>query len=158
MESIIKYIAIYQWISNWLTKQTQRDMSMGVHLTIYVPLISGVPQGTVLGPLMFLLCINDINKNITSSKLGLFADDCVIYRTIYNKDDSIALQNDLSALSDWARIWQMNFNVDKCILLRFTRSHSSIINEYFLNNQVILYKDVYKYLEIANTLSWNILL
>ena len=44
--------------------------------------------------------VNDINKNITSSKLGLFADDCVIYRTIYNKDDSIALQNDLSALSD----------------------------------------------------------
>ena len=66
--------------------------------------MSGVPQGTVLGPLMFLLCINDINKNITSSKLGLFADDCVIYKIIYSKDDSIALQNNLSALSDWARI------------------------------------------------------
>ena len=62
---------------------------------------------------MFLLYINDINKNITSSKLGLFADDCVIYKTIYSKDDSIALQNNLSALSDWARIWQMNFNIDK---------------------------------------------
>ena len=43
----------------------------------------------------------------------------------------------LSALSDWARIWQMNFNVDRCILLRFTQSHSPIINDYFLNNQVI---------------------
>ena len=79
----------------------------------YVPATSGVPQGTVLGPLMFLLYINDINKNITSSKLGLFADDCVIYKTIYSKDDSIALQNNLSALSDWARIRQMNFNIDK---------------------------------------------
>ena len=62
--------------------------------------------------------INDINKNImyiTSLKLGLFADDCVIYKTIYNKDDSIALQKDRSALSYWARIWQVNFNVDKCI-------------------------------------------
>ena len=71
---------------------------------------SGVPQSTVL---MFLLYINDINKNITSSKFGLFADHCVIYKTIYSKDDSIALQNNLSALSDWARIWQMNFNIDK---------------------------------------------
>ena len=75
--------------------------------------MSGVPQGTELGPLMLLLYINDINKNITSSKLGLFADDCVIYKTIYSTDDSIALQNNLSALSDWARIWQMNFNIDK---------------------------------------------
>ena len=79
----------------------------------YVLVTSGVPQGTVLGPLMFLLYINDINKNITSSKLGLFADDCDIYKTIFSKDDSIALQNDLSALSDWARIRQMNFNIDK---------------------------------------------
>ena len=80
----------------------------------YVPATSGVPQGTVLGTLiMFLLYIHDINKNITSSKLGLFADDCVIYKTIYSKDDSIALQNNLSAVSDWARIWQMNFNIDK---------------------------------------------
>ena len=68
----------------------------------------------------------------------------VIYKTIYSKDDNIALQNDLSALSSWARIWQMNFNVDKCILLIFTRSYSesSIINDYFLNNQVIPFKDV----------------
>ena len=110
---------IYHWISNWLTKRSQRVLVNGSSSS-YVPVISGVPQGTVLGPLMFLLYINDINKNIISSKLGLFADDCVIYKTIYNKDDSITLQKDLSTLSDWARIWQMNFNIDKCILLRFT--------------------------------------
>ena len=72
-----------------------------------------MPQSTVLGPFMLHLYINDINKNITSSKLGLFAHDCVIYETIYSKDDSIALQNNLSTLSDWARIRQMNFNIDK---------------------------------------------
>ena len=124
---------IYHWISNWLTKRSQRVLVNGSSSS-YVPVISGVPQGTVLGPLMFLLYINDINKNIISSKLGLFADDCVIYKTIYNKDDSITLQKDLSTLSDWARIWQMNFNIDKCILLRFTRSRSPIINDYLLNN------------------------
>ena len=62
---------------------------------------------------MFLLYINYINKNVTSSKLGLFADDYVIYDIIYSTNDSIALQRILSALSDWARIWQMNINTDK---------------------------------------------
>ena len=84
----------------------------------------------MLGPLMFLLYINDINKNITSSKLGYYLLMIVLFIKlyIYNKDDSITLQKeDLSTLSDWARIWQMNFNIDKCILLRFTRSHSPII-------------------------------
>ena len=66
---------IYHWISNWLTKRTQRVLVVSNH----VPVISVAPQGTVLGPLMFLLYISDINKNITSSKLGLFADDCVTY-------------------------------------------------------------------------------
>ena len=124
---------------------------------IPAPVISGVPQGTVLGPLMFLLYMNDINKNVTSSKLGLFADDCVIYKTIFTNDDSAALQKDLATLSDWARIWQMSFNVDKCVLLRFTRSHSLIINDYFLNNQAIQCSNVYKYLgiQLANTLSWD---
>ena len=76
-------------------------------------LLSQCPRAQCWVPFMFQLNINDINKNITSSKLGLFADDCVTYKTIYSKDDSIALQNNLSALSDWARIWQMNFNIDK---------------------------------------------
>ena len=100
---------------------------MEAHLTMSL-LSLECPRGQlVLGPLCFFyVYINDINKNITSSKLGLFADDCVIYKTIYNKNDSITLQKDLPTLSDWARIWQMNFN-DKCILLRFTRSHSLII-------------------------------
>ena len=86
---------------------------------------------------MFLLYINDIYKNIKSSKLGLFADDCVIYKTIYNKDDTITLQKDLSTLSDWARIWQMNFNVDKCILLRFTLGVCDIAHfEYHVSPQL----------------------
>ena len=66
-----------------------------------------------------------------------------IKKTIVTNDDSAALQKDLVTLSDWARIWQMNFNVDKCFLLRFTQSHSPIINAYFLNNQAIQCSNVY---------------
>ena len=75
----------------------------------HVLVTSRVSQSTVKHSVLY---INDISMNIISSKLGLFADDSVIYKTIYSKVDSIALYNDLSALSDWARIWKMNFNVD----------------------------------------------
>ena len=93
---------IYHWISNWLTKQSQRVLVNG-DSSNYVPVISGVPQGTVLSPLMFLLYINDINKNVTSSKLELFADNCVIYKTIFTDDDSAALQKDLATLPEFGR-------------------------------------------------------
>ena len=67
---------------------------------------SGVPQGTVLGPLLFLIYINDIIENITS-KLKLFADDCLLYRTITSEQDTMALQKDLDTLVQWASKWQM---------------------------------------------------
>ena len=74
-----------------------------------VSVLSGVPHGTVLGPLMFLLYINDIADNVSSS-LRLFADDCLLYRTIKSTEDSILLQKDLHLLSKWASVWQMQFN------------------------------------------------
>ena len=67
---------LYNWISSWLTKRTQQVVIKG-HNSSYVNVSSGVPQGTVLGPLMFLLYINDITNNITSG-IRLFADDCSI--------------------------------------------------------------------------------
>ena len=68
----------------------------------FVSVISGVPQGTVLGPLMVLLYINDINSNILSS-IRLFADDCVVYRTISNEDDVVLLQKHIDEISRWAQ-------------------------------------------------------
>jgi len=68
---------------------------------------SGVPQGIVLGPIMFLLYKNDIGQNITS-KIQLFADDCVLYRVIKSPQDELALQEDLTIVSKWASTWQMN--------------------------------------------------
>ena len=75
--------------------------------------ISGVPQGMVLGPLMLLVYINDINESITYS-VRLFAGDCVVYRTITMLQDSEQLQEDLHQICEWTSKWQMKINVDKC--------------------------------------------
>jgi len=110
----------------------------------------------VLGPLMFLLYINDISKNILSS-IQLFADDCVVYRLISNYDDIAVLQNDLDVISNWAHVWQIKFNVNKCVLLRVTRNHSPFASKYSLSSQMIQLSNTCKYLGVLlrTTLSWN---
>ena len=78
-----------------------------------IDVVSGVPQGTVLGSFLFLLHINDL-PSVVSSKVRLFADVCLIYRNIKNKEDQIALQKDLNLLENWGNTWGMCFNATKC--------------------------------------------
>jgi len=84
------------WIREFLLGRTQR-VRVGGHLSEEVRVTSGVPQGSVLGSLLFLAYVNDISRNIEST-IGLFADDCVIYRKIINKEDIEKLQKDLDML------------------------------------------------------------
>ena len=74
---------------------------------------SGVPQGTVLGPLLFLLYVNDLPDKLKSS-IRLFADDALLYGVISNEDDGDQLQQDLKQLEVWQNKWQMSFNRSKC--------------------------------------------
>ena len=75
-----------------------------------------------LGPLLFLLFINDIHIGITS-QLRLFADDTLMYRPIYNRQDEISFQKDLDSLQQWSDAWGMKFNVAKCHILQITTLH-----------------------------------
>ena len=84
---------------------------------------SGVPQGSVLGPLLFLLYINDLPQN-TQSQVRLFADDTGVYLTVTNMQDSQLLQSDLESLQHWERTWDMKFNLGKCQVIHITRSKS----------------------------------
>ena len=88
---------IWQWISNFLKNRKQCVVVDGISSSP-VDVDSGVPQGTVLGPILFLLHINDL-PSIVSSKVRLFADDCLIYKQIKNNNDQIELQRDLNLLS-----------------------------------------------------------
>ena len=82
-----------------------------------IDVVSGVPQGIVLGPLLFLLHIYDLTS-VVSYKVRFFADDCLIYRNITNKKDQIALQKDLNLLENWG----MRFNAAKCNIMRVSRT------------------------------------
>ena len=119
-----------KWINSFLSSRTHEVVVNG-NSSETQAVTSGVPQGTVLGPLLFLLYINDIEKNLDST-IRLFADDSAIYRKIDSIEDSLILQKDLFKLQDWADKWQMNFNVKKCKTLRITKRTKHKVNYSYL--------------------------
>jgi len=96
------------------------------------PFDSGIPQGTVLGPLLCLCHINDLPDSVKSS-FRLFADDCLLYRTIRSRQDHEILQ-DLNNLETWANTWGMRFNAKKCYILTMNKKYSKV---YQFENQIL---------------------
>ena len=121
----------HKWISSWLSGQ---QVVLDGQDSYPFPVLSGVPQGSVLGPILFLIFINDLPDNIKSS-VRLFADDSVLYRKIHSLQDCPILQEDKDSLGHWEANWQMKFNVAKCHSMRVTRhySHKQIIHDYTLH-------------------------
>ena len=103
---------VLQWIKNWLGDRRQKVGIRGKY-SDWVKVISGVPQGSVLGPLLFLIYINDIDEGILS-KISKFADDTKLCREMGSELDAKMLQEDLKRLCQWLEDWQMLFNVEKC--------------------------------------------
>uniref|UniRef100_A0A803K1Z4 Reverse transcriptase domain-containing protein n=1 Tax=Xenopus tropicalis TaxID=8364 RepID=A0A803K1Z4_XENTR len=104
--------AVCTWIENWLQDRVQRVVVNGTFST-WNKVLSGVPQGSVLGPLLFNLFINDLGEGIMSN-VSVFADDTKLCRPVNSIQDVTSLQQDLDQLAIWAAKWQMRFNVDKC--------------------------------------------
>ena len=106
---------VLQWITSWLSGRRQRVVVNGSY-SGWSPVTSGVPQGSVLGPLLFIIYINDLDVGLVS-KLSKFADDTKIGINAADPDQVRDLQGDLQRIGDWSETWQMPFNVDKCSVL-----------------------------------------
>jgi len=100
------------WLLNFLSNCLQRVVLNG-HLSSWVPVVSGVPQGSVLGPLLFILYVNDI-PDMTECNVRMFANDTKIYSVIWNFDDHLKLQSDVDRLLRWSHLWLLRFNIAKC--------------------------------------------
>ena len=115
---------VLYWIADFLSDRNMRIMVRGEY-SEWVNVISGVPQGSVLGPILFLIYVDDIPERINCS-IKMFADDTKLFRTVKSIDDCIIFQNDLNTLSQWTNDWLLSFNVDKCKVMHIGKNNPKL--------------------------------
>lgn len=146
---------IVTWISTYLTNR-QQYVSFKNRASKRLPVDSGVPQGSVLGPLLFLLFINDIGNDIPV-KIKLYADDCVMYSEIDSVSDQLRLNEAFEKIVKWCNDWQMTINFDKTVFMKISRKRSNLHFQYSARNILLAEVEHIKYLGIwiSNDLRWT---
>ena len=114
---------LLEWLESFLSERQQR-VRIGSSLSSWAPVVSGVPQGSVLGPILFLCFINDL-PDVVSGIVKIFADDTKIYSHVPNQDLCDKLQTDLDNLCKWSDEWKLSFNVKKCKVLHIGKNNSN---------------------------------
>ena len=122
---------IIDWMESFLTGRKQQVCVNGAY-SEWMPVTSGIPQGSVLGPLLFVLYINDMPDNITSP-IYLFADDTKMFTNSSSQHNIEQLQQDLDKLLDWSKNWLLKFHPQKCKVLDIN-NHDREPNEYYLDD------------------------
>ena len=124
--------ALLQWIRAFLTDRKQRVVINGTQ-SDWVNVTSGVPQGSVLGPLLFVVYINDLPDVIDNqSSLYMFADDTKLFREITTVQDNDTLQIDIDEMNDWSLEWQMFYHPDKCHVMKLGTRAASELRDMFV--------------------------
>ena len=131
---------IISWVRSFLVGRSQK-VSVNGYESTEKPVISGIPQGSVLGPMLFALYINDLPESVLSHAF-LFADDTKMFRIISTPKDSELLQDDLAKVTDWSDKWLVRFNADKCKHMHI--GNKKVNAEYFLNHTKLTYAEYEK--------------
>ena len=146
---------LLRWIQAFLVSRRQRIVVNGCS-SDWSPVSSGVPQGSILGPLLFLLYVNDIGAHLRS-QIRLFADDCTIFREIAGREDCEVLQSDLHELYQWTCKWQLHLNLSKCKALCISNKRIPPTYTYHLSGTMLEWVNSITYLgvKITHKLCWS---
>ena len=144
------------WIGSFLSGRSQKVVLEGKSSSS-APMLSGVTQGSVLDPVLFLIYINDLPEYVSNSTVRLFADDTLLYLTIHISSDCTKLQDDLNNLQKWESDWQMSFHPEKCEVIHITTKKYPIKHKHTLHGHTLLSAPKIKYLSvhISQDLKWN---
>ena len=115
---------LWTWIEDFLQARIQHVVINGVK-SLAALVLSGIPQGSVLGPLLLICFINDMPE-VIQAFIQMFADDTKLYMEVNGPEDQQALQKDLTALEDWANLWQLRFNAQKCKVMHLGTSNANL--------------------------------
>ena len=124
---------VLNWVRSFLSGRTQR-VKVDDFFSKWVNVTSGIPQGSVLGPLLFVVFINDLPDELKYSICKMFADDCKIYRRL-NQENVNKLQVDLTNLERWSKKWQLPFNPSECKVMYFGKKNPK--NYFVLYDRVL---------------------
>ena len=139
--------SMLQWFSCFLTTRRQRVIINGCS-SEWSPVQSVVPQGSILGPLLFILYIYDLPSTV-SSPMKIFADDVAMYCSVQSPNDSRAFQHDLDLVTTWCSKWQMHLNPSKCELLCISNKRCPVKPTYCINNHHLQWVSSVKYLGVV---------
>ena len=124
-----------QWIESWLSNRTQRTVLNG-KCSGWADVLSGVPQGSVLGPLLFVIFINDLDKcTELITTMRKFADDTKLGNRASSPEDCTRMQDCINELLTWAELWCMEFNVKKCKIMHIGRRNP--LHQYYMNGTAL---------------------
>ena len=123
---------VLDWIESFLSER-QQFVKINNACSTHQKVTSGVPQGSVLGPTLFIFFINDLPNVVKNSSVKIFADDTKVYREIKNDNDVKDLQNAIDEMYNWTNKWLLKFNKQKCKIIHL--GNNNVKNDYFIGNE-----------------------
>ena len=139
--NVLKYYSIQDpvlsWIEAFLKDRKQRVLINGAPSTWH-DVISGIPQGSVLGPVLFVVYINTLADTVTDSEVYMFADDTKMFKGIFGEDDELKLQQDLNQIHNWSQDSLMQYHPEKTSAMRITTNRRELPPpEYYMNGKLL---------------------